>query len=423
MNTQKFRKLSLLAVSLIAAGLTGCGGGGSDVGAADTVASTSEPQVIPHNRLIDTSKKGVTAAWAGTGIGNTVSPADVRQHYKMPAELDGTGQTIAIVTAPGSGDPAADLNYFSNYYNLPQCNTANPCFSRIDLSNGRKVSAAADWAMEVALDVQWAHAVAPGAKIVLVTGNTAGLYDMMNAVKAASKIPGVTAVSMSWGGKDQSGISVLDKVFADAPGVAFFAATGDFGNQGTNQTYPSTSQYVTAVGGTSIQRTGTIDDPLQEVTWKYGGGGASQFIAMPRYQTTYLTSSNVLALSNGKRTVPDVAYNADPVASPVAVRVNGKWRAIGGTSAGAPQWAGIAALLAQNMAKRGQPFGTYVQGAGGFNALLYQTKLYTSFTDITSGSNAQGKVRNSCALCSAGTGYDAATGLGVPNVDNLVKFF
>jgi len=205
--------------------------------------------------------------------------------------------------------------------------------------------------------------------------------------------------------------------------VAFFAATGDWGNQGKNQTYPSTSLYVTAVGGTSISRAGTPEDPLKEVTWIYGGGGASLYAPMPRYQTMYLTGSNVLALSNGKRTVPDVAYNADPVWSPVGIRVNGTWRAIGGTSAGAPQWAGIAALLAQNMAKRGQPFSTYLQGAGGFNALLYQTKLYTSFTDITSGSNAQGAVRNSCALCSAGTGYDAATGLGVPNVANLITYF
>jgi len=426
MNTRKFHKLSLLVVSLIAAGLTGCGGGDS----ADTSVTASADnggEVVRMSRIVDTSKKGVNAAWVGSGVGKTVSPSDMRAHYKMPADLDGTGQTIAIVTAPSTGDPAADLNYFSNYYKLPQCNAANPCFSRINLMSNpaRKISAGTDWAMEVALDVQWAHAVAPGAKIVLVTANTHGLFDMMNAVKVASKIPGVTTVSMSWGGRDQplTTAKTLDAIFAAAPGVAFFAATGDWGNQGTNQTYPSTSSYVTAVGGTSVQRAGTPTDPLNEVTWRLGGGGASQYVSMPLYQTQYLTGSNVLALSNGKRTVPDVAYNADPAWSPVGIRVNGTWRAVGGTSAGAPQWAGIAALLAQNMARRGQPFSTYVRGAGGFNALLYQTKLYTSFTDITTGSNAQGAVRNNCALCSAGTGYDAATGLGVPNVENLVKFF
>ena len=426
MNTQKFRKLSLLAAALIAVGLTGCGGGDGDTSSTVAPADTGG-DVVRMSRIVDTSKKGITAAWVGTGIGKTISPSDMRAHYNMPADLDGTGQTIAIVTAPGTGDPAADLNYFSNYYKLPQCNAANPCFSRINLMSNpaRKISASVDWAMEVALDVQWAHAVAPGAKIVLVTANSTGLFDMMNAVKTASKIPGVTTVSMSWGGKDQllSTTKSLDGIFAAAPGVAFFAATGDWGNQGKNQTYPSTSPYVTAVGGTSISRAGTVEDPVKEITWSLGGGGASLYAPMPRYQTMYLTGSNVLALSNGKRTVPDVAYNADPAWSPVGIRVNGTWRAVGGTSAGAPQWAGIAALLAQNMAKRGQPFNTYVQGAGGFNALLYQTKLYTSFTDITSGSNAQGAVRNNCALCSAGTGYDAATGLGVPNVDNLVKFF
>lgn len=424
MNTHKFHKLSLLVVSLIAAGLTGCGGGDS-AGTSVTASADSGGDVVRMSRIVDTSKKGINAMWVGSGVGNTVSPSDMRSHYKMPADLDGTGQTIAIVTAPGSGDPAADLNYFSNYYKLPQCNTTNPCFSRIDLSGGKKPPAATDWAMEVALDVQWAHAVAPGAKIVLVTANSTGLFDMMNAVKTASKIPGVTTVSMSWGGKDQllSTAKTLDAIFAAAPGVAFFAATGDAGNQGTNQSYPSTSSYVTAVGGTSISRAGTVADPIKEITWSLGGGGASLYAPMPLYQTQYLTSGTVLALSKGKRTVPDVAYNADPAWSPVGVRVNGTWRAIGGTSAGAPQWAGIAALLAQNMARRGQPFDTYLRGAGGFNALLYQTKLYTSFTDITTGSNAQGAVRNNCALCSAGTGYDAATGLGVPNVGNLIKFF
>ncbi len=425
MNKNPYFFWPALAACLFTTVLAGCGGGGSDTSTA-VGPSSADTQVVAHNRLVDTSKKGITAAWVGTGIGKTVSPADIRSQYNMPADLDGTGQVIAIVTAPSTGDPAADLNYFSNYYKLPQCNAANPCFSRINLSSPtRKISAANDWAMEVALDVQWAHAVAPGAKIVLVTANSTGLFDMMNAVKVASKIPGVTAVSMSWGGRDQpvEYTKTLDTYFTAAPGVAFFAATGDWGNQGKNQTYPSTSPYVTAVGGTSVQRSGTPTDPLNEVTWRYGGGGASQYTPMPLYQTQYLTGSNVLALSNGKRTVPDVAYNADPVWSPVGIRVNGVWRAVGGTSAGAPQWAGIAALLAQNMAKRGQPFNTYLQGAGGFNALLYQTKLYTSFGDITSGSNAQGAVRNTCALCSAGPGYDAATGLGVPNVANLITYF
>ena len=425
MNTQNFRKLSLLAAALVAVGLTGCGGGGADV-AATAAPAAAGGEVVRLSRVVDTSKKGINASWVGTGIGNTVSPTQMRSHYNMPADLDGTGQVIAIVNAPSTGDPGADLNYFSNYYKLPQCNAANPCFSRINLSDpARKIGSGSDWAVEVALDVQWAHAVAPGAKIVLVTANSTGLYDMMNAVKAATKIPGVTAVSMSWGGPDKDLVTTktLDAIFAAAPGVAFFAGTGDLGDQGTNQMYPSTSPYVTAVGGTSVQRAGTPADPLQEVTWSFGGGGASLYAPMPTYQTQFLTGSNVLALSKGKRTVPDVAYNADPAWSPVGVRVNGTWRAVGGTSAGAPQWAGIAALVAQNMARRGQPFDTYLRGAGGFNTLLYQTKLYTSFTDITTGSNAQGAVRNNCALCSAGTGYDAATGLGVPNVGNLVKFF
>lgn len=424
MNTQKFRKFSLLAAALIAVGLVGCGGGSNSTD--DTVAAADDSgEVIPYYRTIDSRKAGVTAAWVGTGIGKTVSPADVRRHYNMPAALDGAGQTIAIVVAPSTGDPAADLNYFSKYYNLPECNTANPCFERIDLSKGKIPTARMDWAVEVALDIQWAHVVAPAAKIVLVTAKTIMLTDMMSAVKVASQIPGVVAVSMSWGGKDQLEVNArsLDKVFAANTGVVYLAATGDFGNNGKNQTYPSTSTYVTAVGGTKLMGGNTVENPSTEVAWRLGGGGASLYTAMPTYQTNYLASSPVYALSNGKRTVPDVSYNADMNASPVGVRVNGVWRAVGGTSAGTPQWAGIVALLAQNMQNKGQSFSTYVRGNNGFNPLLYQAKIQSSFNDVTSGSNWTGSRSLTCALCSAGSGYDAATGLGAPNVGNLLTYF
>jgi len=148
---------------------------------------------------------------------------------------------------------------------------------------------------------------------------------------------------------------------------------------------------------------------------------------MPSYQSSFLTATNDINLksNNGKRSIPDVAYNADPSASPIAVYVKGGWYGIGGTSEGAPQWAAIVARMGQFLKTQGSSVSSLLTTSGGFNSLIYQTKINqpskSSFFDVTAGSNDTSQ--KPCILCSATAGYDDVTGLGVPNAGNLLGYF
>lgn len=419
----KYKAFRLLVPVWLGMVMAACGGGEADVAPA---IDTPVVVALNHNKALTNEESPSQSNGIGTGIGSTLSPADLRTRYNMPPQYLGVGQTIAIVDAPGSGNIANDLNTFSSYYTLPLCNTANNCFQKIDLSNGRPVSKSNDWAIEIALDVEWAHAMAPAAKIILVIAASASLPDMMAAVRTAAAQKGVVAISMSWGAAEYSAetSNAYDGVFSSNPGMVFFAASGDAGNNGRNQIYPAASPYVTAVGGSSIKSLGA-STVSNETAWSLGGGGASIFESMPSFQSLFLSGSNMLALNHGKRAIPDVAYNADPASSPVGVYANGSWYAVGGTSAGAPQWAAIMAQFAQYLQTKSVLLSSMVQGSAGFNSLIYQAKLQqaskSSFFDITTGSDNTG--RGACVLCSARPGYDDVTGLGVPNVGNFLGYF
>ena len=363
----------------------------------------------------------------GHGVNGTLAPVDLQMHYNIPSTLNGAGQTIAVIDGPGGGNILNDLNIFSAYYGLPQCNDTNPCFREIDLTNG----ATAPGGSEVALDTQMIHAIAPGANIVLVISNG----DLMTAVQTAASIPGVTAVSMSFGGPESADEQTTnDPMFAQHPGIIFFASSGDGAAYSPRPqvlisygggSYPAASPYVTAVGGTrwqSIAWTG----PNSEVAWQFSGGGASLYEPMPAWQTAYLSGSTLLALNNGMRAVPDVAALADGQHNAFGIYQNLTWQSAGGTSMATPLWAGIAALLGQKMANEGKSLSALVQATpGGFNGLLYQTQLTqgsaVGFYPITSGSN--NLTASSCSLCSAGAGYNDVTGLGAPNVTELLSHF
>ena len=219
----------------------------------------------------------------------------------------------------------------------------------IDLSNGAPVSSSNDWATEIALDTQWAHAIAPQAKVILVQSKTASLPDMFTALRAAVAQPNVVAVSMSWGALEfNSETSALyDGFFKSYPQIAFFASAGDSGNNGGNQVYPAVSPYVTAVGGTSIHSLNLPVTSTSETAWALTGGGASRYESMPTSQSSLLSSlgyTQQIASNSNHRAIPDIAYNADPTVSPVAIALKNHWYAIGGTSEGAPQWAAICVL-------------------------------------------------------------------------------
>jgi subtilase family serine protease len=408
--------------------LTSCGGGAGSPGLASSFSPHSHSSPISQ---LDTSR---LRSLGGTGLGGTLSPSDIARHYNFPANLNGLGQTIAIVDGPGSVRGSAilaDLNAFSQLYNLPQCNSANPCFRQIDLSNGAVVSpgSADDWAVEVALDTQWAHAVAPAANILLVTARSSSLNDVMAAITTAAAQPGVVALSMSFGTTEfwQQTTSAYDGVLRaiQQGGIVLLASSGDSGNNGSNQEWPAASPFVTGVGGTTVLRAAFLAPTVQtEQAWIDGGGGASQVEPMPAFQVQTFAGTSFSNLDRTRRAIPDIAYDADPYSSPVAVVAGGVWYGVGGTSVGAPQWAGIVSLIAQQRVNRGATtLPALVAGTSlGFNSLLYQSRLDASgLFDITLGSDNTG--RGYCALCNAGRGYDAVTGLGVPNVINLLAFF
>ncbi len=239
------------------------------------------------------------------------SPAEIRAAYGVDAITfsngtvsgDGAGETIAIVNAYSDPNIAADLAAFDAEYGL----SAPPSFT---VDNLGATSTDAGWALETALDVEWAHAIAPDANIVLVEASSDSLDALFGAVKYASNLPGVGVVSMSWGASEFSSESNYDSLFTTPAGhtsVTYVAASGDYGAW-SGVTYPSASPNVLAVGGTTLTLSAS-GSYGSESGWSGSTGGFSSFESEPSYQAATLQSAG---LSDGARTVPDVSLDADP---------------------------------------------------------------------------------------------------------------
>ena len=267
------------------------------------------------------------AATVPTGF----TPTQIRNAYNLP-ETGGTG-TIAIIDAFDCPTVQSDFITFSQQFGLPTGNLeVHKMRSSIPVDQS--------WALEISLDVQWAHAIAPNATILLVEAQDASIGSLLSAVSYATHRSDVVAVSMSWGGAEFSGQTNYDSYFTSNHGVVFFASTGD---NGAGVIWPSTSTNVVAVGGTTLvlNPDGSV---ASETAWSGSGGGISAYVAEPSYQLTYGVTG-----VNGKRAVPDVSYNSNPATGfPVYTTTpyNGQsgWLQVGGTSAAAPQWAAIHSL-------------------------------------------------------------------------------
>jgi hypothetical protein len=385
---------------------------------------------------------GTAIPMAGTGFVSTYSPAQIRAAYGLPAlpaagtaltgaqaaQL-GAGQTIYIVDAMHDPNVAAELAAFNQRFGLPACTTrsiaisaslplaaapSGACeFSVVFSSTGGAPVATApaydpDWAAEITLDVQWAHATAPLARIILVEARDASLDSLTGAVKLANAMgPGI--VSMSFGAAEGSYTASADSAFAGA-NMSYLAATGD---SGAAVSWPAVSSKVVAVGGTSLNYSGS--GTRSEVAWSGTGGGTSQYTPTPGYQVATVPGMGSVA----RRTVADVAFNADPatgqyvaVISPGNPTVN--WISVGGTSLATPQWAGVLAIANALRAQASKP------ALAAPHAVLYGQvgslpgTYAAAFADVTRGTNG------SCSTCTAKTGYDPLTGLGTPNVGTLL---
>jgi hypothetical protein len=315
---------------------------------------------------------------------------------------NGSGQTIAIVDPYSQPDIVNDLKTFDSTYGL----AAPPSFTIVNEYGGTALPAAdTDWGLEESLDVEWAHAMAPGAKILLVEANSTSWSDLLTAVNYARQQPGVSVVSMSWGGSEGANETQYDGYFTTPSGhngITFVAASGDSGSTGA-PLYPAVSPNVLSVGGTQLGLTSTGGYGW-ETAWSGSGGGISAYESQPQFQKGIVTQTST------ERAVPDVAYNASS-ASPYAVYDSysySGWVTAWGTSAGVPQWAALIAIADQGRALNG--LGT-LNGASETLPALYQLPS-TDFHDVTAGTNG---------AYSAGPGYDPVTGRGSPVANKVVS--
>jgi subtilase family serine protease len=373
------------------------------------------------------------------------SPQEIRHAYGVDALLahgdNGKGETIVIVDSYGSPTIASDLATFDKGYGLP----APPSFKVVAPLGSKpwdpaKYKDEPNWAGETTLDVEWSHAMAPDAKIVLLTSpadETEGVQGMpqFNAVENyALKHHLGNVWSQSWGATENTLFTKAGKkVFASfestyakaaKAGVTVLASTGDAGTANVNVAgkvypfptvnFPASSPLVTAVGGTSLMAT-TKGVYQSEKVWNSDGGatggGISQFFKEPSYQKS-LPAAMQKKLA-GHRGIPDVSWNADPntpVLIYMSAKVAGKagYYAIGGTSEGSPDWAGLVADLDQ---AEGHSLGL-------LNSTVYALgKAGSGFHDVTVGNNGLDGVKG----YSAGKGWDLATGWGSPNVTALIS--
>jgi subtilase family serine protease len=257
---------------------------------------------------------------------------------------DGTGQTIAVVELYHDPSIQASLDAFDSKYNLPSLTLT------VNNLAGKQTSDA--WSGEESLDVEWAHAMAPGAKILVVeaapgSGDQDQFNNVLAAVRAGAGTPGVSVVSMSWGYDEFSGEGTYDSAFT-AAGVTYIASAGDYGQV----TWPSASPDVLSVGGTTLEISASGGYGA-ETGWTSTGGGLSTSEATPSFQGAVNSTS--------ARSTPDVGFVADPatgvsiyVVPPGSPTGSGQWSAVGGTSVGAPAWAGLIAVVDQGRALAGE---------------------------------------------------------------------
>ena len=313
------------------------------------------------------------------------SPAQIHTAYNI-ASTGGSG-TIVIVDAFNDPSALADFNTFAAQYGLPQETSTDVTASsnqvlQVVYASGRKPRNNTGWSQEEALDIEWAHAMAPNAKIVLVEAATNRNNDLYGADDLAASIAGAQQCSNSWGGGESSSESGSDSHFNHA-GVVYLFSSGDTGGA---REYPAASPNVVAVGGTSLFVDGS-GNRTNETVWNGTGCGPSADEPRPSYQ------NGVSGVVGSARGIADVSAVADPNTG-VSVRWNGNWYIFGGTSVACPVVAGIVNAAGANRGS-GVAENTFIYGGlGGAN-----------YFDVTSGS---------AGSFSARVGYDFPTGVGSP---------
>jgi hypothetical protein len=331
-----------------------------------------------------------------------LTPADLQSAYNLPTATAGGGQTVAIVDAGDDPTAEADLAVFRSQYGLPACTTASGCFTKVNEEGqqGNYPGVNGDWPVEETLDLDAVSSVCPNCNILLVEASSASIDDLGASVDEAVTL-GAKFVSNSYGASPEPATEASYDQYYDHPGVAVTASAGDSG-YGVN--YPSASQYVTAVGGTTLTRDSSAPRGWDESVWGSAsagegtGSGCSAYEPQPSFQQGI---SQLDAVCSNRATA-DVAADADPDSGLGIYDTTGEsgWLQVGGTSLASP-------IIAATYALAGPP-----QAGTDPNAYPYHDPGQAAdLNDITSGAN--GTCGN--VLCTAGTGWDGPTGLGSPD--------
>jgi hypothetical protein len=337
----------------------------------------------------DTAKPDATVSGFG--------PSDFASAYNIPQGLTGS-PTVAIVDAQDDPNAESDLAVYRSQFGLPACTTANGCFKKVSQTGSTTGLPTGDtgWGGEISLDLDMVSAICPNCKILLVEAASAG-DDLYTAEAYAASQAAVVAISNSWSGGEDSSETSTESTF-NHPGKFITVAAGD---SDTGAGYPTTSAYVTAVGGTTLTKNSSTRG-WTETVWDTSssegtGSGCSAYIAQPSFQTTTLTSCS-------KRAEADLSAVADPNTGVAVYDTYGGssagaagWEVYGGTSAATPIVAALFAYLGK--------------ATTATNAFSYSNT--SDFYDVTSGSN--GSCSSTPKICKAGVGWDGPTGNGTPN--------
>lgn len=330
-------------------------------------------------------------------------PADLQSAYKLPSGTGGSGQTVAIVDAYNDPYALSDVATYRSTFGLPKLNSCSvstgrvtgtgPCIARVGQTGSTTSLPRSNggWAQEISLDLDMVSAVCPSCNILLVEASSSSMTNLGLAVNEAVKL-GATEVSNSYGGGESSNDTSYDSSYFNHPGVPITASSGD---SAYGVEYPAASQYVTAVGGTSLSKASNTRG-WSETAWSSAGSGCSADDPQPSWQQTAFSTTLC-----SKRGVADVSAVADPntgvsVYDSYSYQGYRGWMVFGGTSVSSPITASVYALAGNA--------GTVTYGS-------YPYSHTSSLNDVTSGSNG------SCgtALCNARAGWDGPTGLGTPN--------
>jgi subtilase family serine protease len=319
------------------------------------------------------------------------SPANLISAYALPSATAGSGQTVAIVDAYDDPYAESDLAVYRSYYGLPACTTANGCFKKVGQtgSSTSLPAANASWSQEISLDIDMVSAVCPNCKILLVEATSASFANLGTAVNEAAAL-GANAISNSYGSTGDARDTTYGSYY-NHPGIAVTASSGD---SGYGASYPASSHYVTAVGGTTLTAATSTTRGWTETAWSGAGSGCSSY-------NTALTGAASFSTGCTRRAEADVSAVADPatgvsVYDSYAYAGSSGWLTFGGTSVSSPIIASVYALAGNSA------------GIDNNYPYTHSTSLY----DVTSGSNG---TCTTSAWCTARAGWDGPTGLGTPN--------